>query len=39
MSRGELGDLLRIESFINPVIVVSNNFFNQSGMAFCVSDQ
>lgn len=29
----EQGDLLKIESFKNPVMVVSNNFFNQSGMA------
>ncbi|MBQ8620194.1 MAG: type II toxin-antitoxin system PemK/MazF family toxin [Clostridiales bacterium] len=33
MSRVEQGDLLRIDSFKNPVLVVSNNFFNQSGMA------
>lgn len=33
MSRVEQGDLLKIESFKNPSIVVSNNFFNQSGMA------
>lgn len=32
MSRVEQGDLLKIESFKNPSIVVSNNFFNQSGM-------
>ena len=29
----EQGDLLRIEKIPQPVIVVSNNFFNQSGMA------
>ena len=29
----EQGDLLRIEKILQPVIVVSNNFFNQSGMA------
>ena len=29
----EQGDLLRIEEIPQPVIVVSNNFFNQSGMA------
>lgn len=29
----EQGDLLRIEKIPHPVIVVSNNFFNQSGMA------
>ena len=33
MSRVEQGDLLRIDSLKNPVLVVSNNFFNQSGMA------
>ncbi len=33
MSSVEQGDLLRIDSFKYPVIVVSNNFFNQSGMA------
>lgn len=33
MSSVEQGDLLRIDSFKNPVMVVSNNFFNQSGMA------
>ena len=29
----EQGDLLRIEKLPQPVIVVNNNFFNQSGMA------
>ena len=29
----EQGDLLRIEKIPQPVIVVSNYFFNQSGMA------
>lgn len=33
MIRVEQGDLLKIESFKSPSIVVSNNFFNQSGMA------
>jgi len=33
MSSVEQDDLLRIDSFKNPVMVVSNNFFNQSGMA------
>lgn len=28
----EQGDLLRIEGIKYPVIVVSNNYFNQSGM-------
>lgn len=33
MGNVEQGDLIKIESFKNPVIVVSNHFFNQSGMA------
>jgi len=33
MSRIEQGDLLRIDGIQHPVIVVSNNYFNQSGMA------
>ena len=33
MSIVEQGDLLKIEGLSHPVIVVSNNFFNQSGKA------
>lgn len=29
----EQGDLLKIEGIVHPVMVVSNNFFNQSGRA------
>lgn len=29
----EQGDLLKIEGLPHPVIVVSNNYFNQSGKA------
>ena len=33
MQRVEQGDLLKIEGIAHPVIVVSSNFFNQSGKA------
>jgi len=33
MRRAEQGDLLRVEGLKYPVIVVSNNFFNESGKA------
>lgn len=33
MTAVEQGDLLKIEGIQHPVIVVSNNFFNQSGKA------
>lgn len=33
MSGVEQGALLKVEGFAHPVIVVSNNFFNQSGKA------
>jgi len=33
MAAAEQGDLLKVEGIQHPVIVVSNNYFNQSGMA------
>ena len=33
MAAVEQGDLLKVQGIAQPVIVVSNNFFNQSGMA------
>ena len=33
MAAVEQGDLLKVEGIVHPVIVVSNNFFNQSGKA------
>ena len=33
MAGVEQGDLLKVEGIQHPVIVVSNNFFNRSGMA------
>ena len=33
MAAIEQGDLLKVQGIAQPVIVVSNNFFNQSGMA------
>ena len=32
MAIAEQGDLLKVQGIAQPVIVVSNNFFNQSGM-------